>query len=350
MNPDYIRGRGAQYNPDNRFHQYHLGEEWIEGIDEKPQERPQTQVFLETPKSILSKNDSPDIPFNYSINAYQGCEHGCIYCYARNVHEYWGFGAGLDWETKIVVKPKAAEMLEQVFLKKSWKPELIMMSGNTDPYQPLERKYELTRKLLKIFYQYRHPVGIITKNSLIARDADILADLAAERLVRVYFSITTLDETLRRTMEPRTANAQKMLDAMKLLAGKGVPVGVMTGPVIPSINDHEIPAILQAASAHGAGAAGYTIARLNGAVGAVFQDWLKKNFPERADKVWNKISSIHGGKVNDSRWGTRMRGEGSYAALIDGLFKKSSAKYGLNGSLPALDYTQFRKGGNLNLF
>ncbi len=346
----YQKGRGAQINPKNQYLSQELVKDHIEGIDEDSSIDHLRKVYLEDTKNILSENKSPDIPFRYSINPYQGCEHGCVYCYARNVHTYWGFSAGMDWETKIIAKKNAPELLEKAFLKKSWKPQVISLSGNTDPYQPLEQKLQITRKLLQLFVKYHNPVGIITKNSLISRDVDLLKYLADRRLVKVYFSITTLDEKLRRLMEPRTANANKMLTAMQQLSEAGVPVGVMMGPIIPSINDHEIDNILKAASDHGATTANFTLARFNGDVAEIFADWLQKNFPDRADKIWGKVQSLHGGKVNDSRFGKRMSGEGKYAEVIKSMFSVAKRKYFEEVKAEPLRTDLFRRGGNLNLF
>ncbi len=350
MDQEYIQGRGAQFNPDNPFHSQNQIIRYPEGIDEFVHDNPKTEIYIEHPKQIISKNESPDIPFTYSINPYQGCEHGCIYCYARNVHQYWGWSAGLDWETKIIIKPEAPRMLESIFLKSSWKPETIVMSGNTDCYQPLERKLKITRDLLKVFAKYRNPVGLITKNSLITRDLDLLSDLAKDNLVKVFFSITTLDETLRRIMEPRTSNAFKLMEAIKKLSEHQIPVGVMCGPVIPSLNDHEITPILKMAAEKGAVSAGFTIARFNGSIADLFEDWIKKNFPERADKILHKIRDMHGGNLNDSRWGRRMRGEGKYAEMIHKVFDAARKKYFKNRQMPEYDFSKFRRGGNFNLF
>ncbi|MDZ7605762.1 MAG: PA0069 family radical SAM protein [Cyclobacteriaceae bacterium] len=300
---EYEKGRGAQINTKNKFLGQEFVREHVEGIDESSSPNSKRQIIIEHPQKIISKNTSPDIPFNYSINPYQGCEHGCVYCYARNVHTYWGYSAGMDWETKIIAKPNAAKLLEKEFLKKSYLPETIILSGNTDPYQPIERQLKITRSLLEVFVRYRHPVSIITKSSLIARDIDLLSVLAKNNLVRVTFSITTLQESLRRILEPRSANATKMLDAMQKLSGAGVRVGVMTAPILPSINDQEIGEILRVAAENGATSAGYTLARFNGDVAEIFADWLTKNFPDRATKVWEKVKSFHGGNVNDSRFG-----------------------------------------------
>lgn len=350
MNGDYQKGRGAQINTKNKFRSREVVIEHEEGIDEDSTINHARKVFVETPKTILSENNSPDIPFRYSINPYQGCEHGCIYCYARNVHPYWGFSAGMDWETKIIAKKNAPELLEKEFLKRSWKPETIMLSGNTDAYQPLEKQLKITQKLLHIFAKYHNPVSIITKNSLILRDIDLLKYLAENNLVRVMFSITTMDEKLRRIMEPRSANAMKMMQAIRQFSEAGIQVGVMMGPIIPSINDHEIDKILRTSADHGAQFANYTLARLNGDVAEIFADWLLKNFPDRSTKVWNKVKSLHGGTVSDSRFGKRMSGEGHYASAVKSVFRISRKKYFDDVELPALRTDIFRKGGNLNLF
>ena len=346
----YQKGRGAQINPNNKYLSRELVKAHIEGIDEESTINHQRKIYIESPKKIFSENKSPDIPFRYSINPYQGCEHGCVYCYARNVHPYWGFSAGMDWETKIVAKVNASQLLEKVFLKKKWKPDTIMLSGSTDPYQPVERKLKITRELLKVFLKYHNPVGIITKNSLISRDFEILKYLAKYNLVRVFFSITTLDEKLRRIMEPRTANAWKILKTMKLFSDAGIHVGVMMGPIIPSINDHEIDDILKTSAEHGAYSANYTLARFNGDVATIFSDWLLKNFPNSSDKVWNKVKSIHGGTVNDSRFGKRMSGEGHYADIIKSIFRASRKRYYKDVEIPPLRTDLFRKGGNMNIF
>jgi DNA repair photolyase len=347
---NYFKGRGAQIKSENRFLKSHYVTDHIEGLDEPLLENPHTQVFQENAKKIVNRVDSPDLGFGYSMNPYQGCEHGCIYCYARNTHEYYGFSAGLDFESKIVVKKNAARLLEQELLKPSWNAVPIMLSGNTDCYQPLEKKWGITRQLLKVMAQYRHPVSIISKNGLVVRDIDLLQDLAADNLVHVYISITTLNEELRRAMEPRTASGIKRLKTVEELAKANIPVGIMNAPIIPGLNHHEIPAILKAAADHGARNAGMTIVRLNGAIGKIFEDWLQKNFPDRFEKVWNQICSMHGGNVNDSQFGRRMRGDGNIADAIHQLFRTSKKKYFADKSMPAYDLTKFRKGGNLSLF
>lgn len=347
---DYIKGRGAQIKTGNKFLKAEYVAEHIEGLDEPLLSAPSTQIFYENAKKIVNKVESPDLQGMYSMNPYQGCEHGCIYCYARNTHEYWGFSAGLDFESKIVVKENAPQLLEKFLVHPDWHASPIMLSGNTDCYQPLERKLEITRKLLMIFAKYRHPVGIISKNSLVTRDLDILSDLAKDNLVQVHISITTLDEDLRRAMEPRTASAKKRLLTVEALANAGIPVGIMNAPIIPGLNHHEIPSVLKAASEHGAMGAGMTMVRLNGAIGKIFEDWLRKNFPDRFEKVWNQICAVHGGSVNDSVFGRRMTGEGNYAEAVQQLFRSAKRKYFANRSMPATDLTKFRKGGNFNLF
>lgn len=347
---DYFRGRGAQIRSENKFLKAQYVTEHIEGLDEPLFSAPTTQIFYENPKKIVNKVTSPDLGMMYSTNPYQGCEHGCIYCYARNTHEYWGFSAGLDFESKIIVKKNAPQLLEKFILHPAWNPVPISVSGNTDCYQPMERKMEITRNMLKVFARYRHPLGMITKNSLVLRDLDLLKDLAQDNLVHVYISITTLDEELRRTMEPRTASAVKRLQTVEALAKAGVPVGIMNAPIIPGLNHHEIPKVLKAAADHGALSAGMTVVRLNGSIGKIFEDWLRKNFPDRFDKVWNQICNLHGGSVNDSEFGRRMTGEGNFAEAIHQLFRTSKKKFFAGRSMPPIDLTKFRKGGNLSLF
>jgi DNA repair photolyase len=350
MADDYFKGRGSQIKSGNKFLKAQYVTDHIEGLDEPLLENPKTQIFQETPKKILNRVDSPDLGFGYSMNPYQGCEHGCVYCYARNTHEYYGFSAGLDFESKIIVKKNAARLLEQELLKPSWNAVPIMLSGNTDCYQPQEKKFKITRDMLKVLAQYRHPVSIISKNSLVLRDLDILQDLAVDNLVHVYISITTLDEELRRALEPRTVSGIKRLKTVEALAKANVPVGIMNAPIIPGLNHHEIPAILNAASEHGALNAGMTIVRLNGSISILFEDWLRKNFPDRFDKVWNQICSLHDGNVNDSQFGRRMRGEGNIADAIHQLFRTSKKKYFADKSMPVYDLTKFRKGGMMSLF
>ena len=348
---DYIKGKGAQSNVPNKFLQQEISTEDWDGLDEELlKERPQTEVFYETPKKIISANKSPDLSFSASINPYQGCEHGCVYCYARNSHEYWGFSAGLDFESKFIVKPNAPVLLEKEFLKPTYTPRIIMLSGNTDCYQPMEKRFKITRQLLKVFNKYQNPVGIITKNVLIERDVDILLDLAQSNLVYVIFSITSLDENLLRLLEPRTATAVKKLKAIALLSSKGIPVGIMNAPIIPGLNHYETPSILKAAAEAGAMFASYSMVRLNGQISKIFKDWLEKTFPEKASKVWHLIQGLHDGKVNDSEFGRRMKGEGKMAEAIRNLFLISYKKYFKTNNLPLLTTDRFRKRGHYTLF
>lgn len=347
---DYFKGRGAQVKTQNRFLKAQYSTDYPEGLDEPLLSSPETQLFFEHSKTIVNKVSSPDLGMAWSLNPYQGCEHGCVYCYARNTHEYYGFSAGLDFESRIMIKRNAPQLLEKFLLHPNWQPVPISLSGNTDCYQPIERKLEITRALLKVFARCRHPVGLITKNSLVLRDLDLLNDLASDNLVHVYISITTLNEELRRVMEPRTASALKRLKTVEALAKAGVPVGIMNAPIIPGLNHYEIPAVIKAAAEHGARAAGMTVVRLNGSIGKIFEDWLKKNFPDRFSKVWNQVCSLHGGNVNDSQFGRRITGEGNIAEAIHQLYRAAKKKYLAGKSMPPLNLTKFRKGGNLNLF
>jgi DNA repair photolyase len=346
----YQKGRGAQINTDNRFSQFNYDAEGIDGLDEPLDIKPLTQFFIETPKKILNKVVSEDLPMAYSLNPYQGCEHGCIYCYARNTHEYWGFSAGTDFENKIMVKKNAPELLEKAFLSKNWKAEVVSLSGNTDCYQPAEKKFGITRQLLALFLKYRNPVSIITKNALVLRDIDIITELAKLGLVHVYVSITTLDNDLRSAMEPRTVTATQRLKVVQQLTSAGVPVGVMSAPIIPGLNDHEIPSIIQAAATAGALTVGYTMVRLNGPIGEIFEDWIVKNMPDRAEKVLSQIRDSHGGQLNDSRVGVRMRGEGIWAQTIRDVHLLARKKYLKDRKMPAYDFSLFTRPGQLTLF
>lgn len=346
-----MKGKGAQYNPSNPFTGLTRGTYHTEGIDEYTgDEVPKTEIFYETPQKVLSKNTSPDLKWSYSVNPYQGCEHGCVYCYARNSHTYWGFSAGLDFESKIIVKKNVAQVLERQLQKPTWKVQPIMLSGNTDCYQPQEKHFELTRRVLEVLLKYRNPVSMITKNVLILRDLDLLKELAGRSLVHVYFSITTMDESLRAKLEPRTATTAKKLQAIEALSAAGVPVGVMAAPIIPGLNHHEIPEILKAAANSGAVAAGYTVVRLNGQIKEIFEDWLEKTYPGRYHKVTRQIKELHAGKMNDTEWGRRLKGEGEIAGMIGQLFEKSKNKYLSKTKMPPYNLSLFRKGGNYNLF
>tara|TARA_R110001632_G_scaffold169221_4_gene288051 strand:- start:1472 stop:2569 length:1098 start_codon:yes stop_codon:yes gene_type:complete len=360
----HIKGRGAQSQIGNRFFELHHEERddfkeyrFRARLNDVGQESedllPPKTIYISTfPKSIVNKVMSPDVGMEYSLNPYQGCEHGCVYCYARNSHEFWGYGAGLDFEQKILVKKNAVELLEKKFQSKSWIAAPIVMSGNTDCYQPLERNLQLTRKLLMVFLKYKHPVGIITKNSLITRDLDILKELAADNLVKVILSITSLSEETRRLLEPRTASIKRRLETIEKLSEAGIPVGVMIAPIIPGINSHEIIPLVKEVSKRGALQIGHTIVRLNGAIASIFEDWIRKAMPDKADKVLHQIANCHGGQLNDSQYGRRMKGEGQIAAQINRQFVIAKGKYGVDKKIPPLNCASFIKAkcGQLTIF
>jgi DNA repair photolyase len=279
------------------------------------------------------------------MNPYQGCEHGCIYCYARNSFEYWGYSAGLDFESKIIVKQNAAELLRKFLMNPKWECAPISISGNTDCYQPAEKKFGITRQLLEVCNEFNQPVGMITKNAGMLRDKDLLQEMAKKKLVSILVSITSFDEDLRRAMEPRTTTGKQRIRVIKELSDLGVRAGVMLGPMIPGLNEHEMQRIMKAAAENGATFSAYTFIRLNGAIKFLFHDWLYKNFPDRADKVWHMIEQSHDGQVNDSRFGVRMRGEGAIASMVNMQYKKYGKLYGLNAERWELDTTQFRRPG-----
>ncbi|HEY5465312.1 MAG TPA: PA0069 family radical SAM protein [Hanamia sp.] len=341
----YLSGRGAQFNTQNRFLKNHQSKEEIESIDDWEVPNPGTQYLEQKAKSIVNKVDSPDLGMAYSMNPYAGCEHGCIYCYARNVHEYWGYSAGLDFESKIIVKINATQMLRKTLMHPKWEVHPIMLSGNADCYQPAEQKYRLTRGLLEVCNEFNQPVGILTKNSWIIKDKDILQEMAKKRLVSAMVSITSFNEDLRRVMEPRTATAKQRLRVLEELSAAGVHTGIMMGPMIPGLNEHEMQRIMKAASDAGATFTAYTFIRLNGAIKFLFHDWLYKNFPARADKVWHLIEASHNGQVNDTRWGLRMRGEGSIADLVNQQYKKYGKLYHMNEDQWQLNVADFRRPG-----
>ena len=337
---------GSEIDPPNRFESIHREVdpehlEWDEDALSELDSRPVEYLFDDS-RSIVSENDSPDIPFRYSLNPYRGCAHGCSYCYARNTHEYLGFNAGLDFETKIVVKRDAAALLRQFLSRKAWTPEPITFSGATDCYQPAERQYRLTRSCVEVALEFRQPLSIITKNALVVRDRDLLAALASMDLVHVFLSVTTLDPALARTMEPRTSIPAARLRAVKELAAAGVPVGVNIAPVIPGLNDSEIPAILEAAAAAGAKTAGWGMLRLPLTVEPVFLEWLGRTQPERKAKIEGRIREVRGGKLSGADFGERMRGSGQIADGIASLFKVFARKHALDAALPPLDCTKFR--------
>jgi DNA repair photolyase len=342
-NERFEKGRGAQYNPKNKFLKGEYVQEHVEGIDDWEQEKRNTEYIFDDSKTLVNKVTSPDVGMMFSANPYQGCEHGCIYCYARNSHEYWGYSAGVDFESRIVVKKNAPALLRKFFDNKNWVPATVSLSGNTDCYQPIERKMRITRALLEICLEYRNPVGILTKNALVLRDMDIIQELAKMNLVRVMTSITSLDEDLRRVMEPRTASYKSRLKVVETLSKAGVPTGIMNAPLIPGLNDMHIHDVLKAASEAGAKWAGYTIVRLNGAIGGIFHDWLYKTFPDRAAKVWHQIQECHGGNVNDSRFGNRIVGDGKFAELIRDQFRLYCRKFHLNETEKKLNTDDFRR-------
>jgi DNA repair photolyase len=349
---------GSNIDPPNRFESIHRevvrehlewDQEYLRTLDNRP-----IEYINDASQSIVSENASPDIPFRYSINPYRGCVHACAYCYARPTHEYLGLNAGLDFETKIVVKRDAPALFREFLSKKSWQPESITFSGVTDCYQPAEREFRLTRQCLEVALECRQPVGIITKNALILRDLDLLRQLAADRLVHVYLSITTLDPELAREMEPRTSIPAARLRAVRALAEAGVPVGVMTAPIIPGLNDAEIPKLLAAAKESGAIAANYILLRLPLTVEPVFIEWLRRVRPHEEEKVLGRIGEIRSGKLSSSAWGERMVGKGLMAEQIRNMFRVFRRKYGLESELPPYNCELFRppipKSGQLRLF
>ncbi|WP_298893457.1 PA0069 family radical SAM protein [uncultured Psychroserpens sp.] len=351
-----IKGRGAQQNVHNRFFElsHEQRDDFLEYCAKEGEQADQNKtLYLPVfPKTIVNKVTSPDVGMAYSMNMYQGCEHGCIYCYARNSHEYWGFSAGLDFERRILIKKDAPKLLEAFIKRKSWKAYPIVMSGNTDCYQPAEKKFKITRQCLEVFLKYKHPVGIITKNALILRDLDILQELAKDNLVSVNISITSLSETTRRILEPRTASIKKRLKTVKMLSEHGVPVNVMLAPIIPSINSHEILPMAKSVSDAGALSIAHTIVRLNGAIGEIFTDWIYKALPDRAEKVLHQIENCHGGTLNESRFGKRMSGEGQIAKQIHDLVKLARLKYFKEKTMPKLNIELHEpfKDGQMRLF
>lgn len=366
-----LRGRGAQSNPTNRFERVSIELDPVEVPLEDGESAPllRTQYFKDHSRSLLSENSSPDVGFKYSINPYRGCEHGCIYCYARPSHEYLGFSAGTDFESKIMVKEDAPELLRKELSKPSWQPQVVLMSGNTDCYQPIERKLQLTRRCLQVFSEFLNPVSLITKNSLIVRDLDVLETLASVQAAEVTISITTLDEGLAAKLEPRTSRPKARLEAVRELASAQIPVKVNIAPVIPGLNCHEIPKIVEAATQAGANSAEYIAVRLPGAIAPLFAEWLEVHYPLRKDKVLSAISEMRGErtfgverdrkeqrlKLNDSQFGSRMRGVGAVAENLRQMFEISCRRYGLDKARrPPLSVESFRrvepKTNQLSLF
>lgn len=340
-------GRGATINPPGRFEKLEIA------IDEEFEERnPRTQYLRDSSQSIITTNDSPDIGFRTSINPYRGCEHGCSYCYARPYHEYLGYSAGVDFETRIMVKTDAPKILRRELSSTKWTPQPVAMSGVTDCYQPVERKLEITRGCLQVLAEFRNPVGIVTKNHLVTRDIDVLSELARFQAASVHISITSLDSSLARRLEPRAASPSHRLDAVRQLSAAGIPVGVLVAPIIPGLNDHEVPAILKAAREAGAMRAGFTMLRLPHSVKDVFSAWLDEHVPDAKERVLGRIRDMRGGKLNDSAFGSRMRGEGVFAEQIHQLFAISLHREGFADRMPGLSTAAFRNpaGEQMEMF
>jgi DNA repair photolyase len=336
-----VPGRGASINPPNRFER--LAYEADPDEVELCQAAPKTQYLKDSSKSIIAYNDSPDIPFDASINPYRGCEHGCIYCYARPTHEFLGFSAGLDFETRILVKEDAPKLLRDELSSPKWKPQVLVMSGVTDPYQPIESRLQITRRCLEVLAEFRNPVGIVTKNHLVTRDIDVLKRLAEFSAISVNVSVTTLDAKLAHVMEPRTSPPERRLKAIEELASAGIPAGVMVAPVIPGLTDHEIPSIISAAARAGATQAGYVVLRLPYAVAGLFENWLSEHFPDRKKKVLDHIRDLRDGRLNDPEFKSRMRGKGVYADQIRSMFTLACKKAGLGNNRSTLSIEHFRR-------
>jgi len=325
-----LRGRGAAVNPRNRFERIDIDFEPGESAAERG-DAPPTELFRDESRTILSRNDSPDLGFEYSLNPYRGCEHGCIYCYARPTHEYLGFSAGLDFESRILVKERAPDLLRKALLSPRWKPQVIVLSGVTDPYQPIERKLRITRRCLEVLAEFRNPVAIITKNHLVTRDIDLLLELNRFQACGVYLSITSVSASLSARMEPRASTPRRRFAALRELSAAGIPCGVMTAPIIPGLNDDQIPAILEAAAEAGASRAGYILVRLPHGLRELFSDWLATHFPDRRDRVLNRLREARDGDLNDPRFHHRMKGGGEYAEQIGRLFETVRRRVGLGG-------------------
>jgi DNA repair photolyase len=337
-----IRGRGASWNPQNRFEKLAYV---VDDEAERDESVPRTVYLRDPSRSIIASNDSPDVGFTYSVNPYRGCEHGCAYCFARPTHEYLGFSAGLDFETKIMVKEDAPELLREELLSPKWKPETIAISGVTDPYQPVERKLEVTRRCLAVLADFRNPTAMITKNHLVTRDVDHLGELAQYGAASVALSITTLDPKLANILEPRASTPELRLSAIETLAKNGIPATVMVAPLIPAINDHELPKILEAARDAGATSAGFVVLRLPWAVAPLFERWLDEHFPDRKEKVLNRIRDLRGGALYEAQWGVRGRGRGIFAQQIEAIFDVTSRRLGLNERDMHLSAAAFRRRG-----
>lgn len=352
ISPQVARGRGVAEAPPNRFEKLQVEFEPEEQHGDSDDRAIRTVFYHDDTQTIISHNDSPDIGFDISLNPYRGCEHGCAYCYARPTHEYLGFNLGIDFETKIMVKKRAAALLEKALRAKSWKPSTLACSGVTDCYQPIEKKLEITRGCLEVLRRVRHPVAIITKNHLVTRDRDLLGELAHHQAASVHMSVTTLDPKLARMLESRAASPAHRLRAIRELRDTGVPVSVNVAPIIPGLNDHEIPQILEAAADHGAVSAGYTCVRLPLGVKDVFDHWLEIHVPAQRDKILGRIREMRGGKLNDSSFGQRMRGQGQVAEDIRRLFRVSARRHGLDQPHRALSSAAFvpPQGSQMELF
>jgi DNA repair photolyase len=336
------RGRGAGLNMAGRFEPFErvaVDDGW--DLDEEVR-AVRTEVALERPRSIIARNQSPDIPFDRSINPYRGCEHGCVYCFARPSHAFLGLSPGLDFETRLTAKPDAAKVLARELARPGYRVAPIAMGTNTDPYQPIEKRFAIMREVLGVLSAFRHPVMILTKGTLIERDADLLGEMGAARLAEAGLSVTTLDRRLARAMEPRAPAPERRLMAIRRLADAGCPMRVSIGPVIPGLNDHEIEALLAAARAAGASTASYVVLRLPREVGPLFRDWLDAHYPDRAKRVMRQVQELHGGRDYDPEWGRRMKGEGTLATLIARRFQTAIARLGLGRRTAALRTDLFR--------
>lgn len=347
------KGRGARANPTGRFEKQRI-EPDLDALGADPTSCPdgdakRTQTLPDPSRTALTFNRSPDIPFDASLNPYRGCEHGCAYCYARPTHEYLGYSAGLDFETKILVKERAPELLRRELSSPRWNPQVVALSGVTDAYQPIERRLELTRRCVEVFTEFRNPITIITKNALVARDIDLFRTLAESQAISVSLSITTLDAELQRDLEPRASAPHERLRAIEKLAKAGIPTSVMVAPIIPGLTDEETPAILEAAASAGATGAGHIVLRLPHGLRDLFDDWLLCHRPLRRKKVLSRLESLRGGRLNDPRFGTRMRGEGRFAEQVRGVFELWARKQGLDGPHPPLSTAAFRRPGGTQL-
>ena len=351
-----IRGRGAQRKVHNRFFEleHEILDEFLNFCEKEGEVSDQNKTaYIEVfPKTFVNKVPSPDVGMGYSANPYQGCEHGCVYCYARNSHEFWGFGAGVDFERNILLKKNAPQLLERKLRSRSWEGETIVFSGNTDCYQPIERKEQITRRCLEVMLKWKHPTGIITKNALILRDLDILKEMAVLNIIAVNISITSLSEKTRRLLEPRTATIKQRLKTLEVLSANDIPVNIMMAPIIPSLNSHEILPVIKTVAKLGARSVAHTVVRLNGQVAEIFEDWARKTIPDRVDRILNQIAECHGGNLNDSTWGRRIKGDGVIAKQIADTIALGKRTYLKDRSMPKLDRSHYLqlKDPQLGLF